>query len=77
MYWNYRRVDLSPPDAEEPWLEIREVFYDDNHIPIGHCSTATGGENEETLRKTYELMAEAFDSPILKLTDFAGQLREH
>lgn len=77
MYWNYRRVNIAPPDAEEPWLEIREVYYNDDHVPTGHCSTATGGEDAETLRKTYELMAEAFDHPILQATDFIGKLKEH
>lgn len=77
MYWNYRRVDIAPPDAEEPWLEIREVYYDDNHIPTGHCSTATGGEDEQTLLETYKLMAEAFDFPILNLNDFKGYIKEH
>ena len=74
-HWNYRIIKHNV-DGIDLYC-IHEVYYDDNHIPTGHCSTATGGEDEETLRKTYELMAEAFDSPILKLTDFAGKLREH
>jgi len=73
MSWNYR-VIMLPKDAEDSFSEdtfvIREVFYDENDeiefwmeedsVPLG--------ETFEELADDFDLMAEAFEKPILMLT---------
>lgn len=72
MTWNYRIIKFdTPEDAEETWLSIHEVYYDGDR-PIYYTSNIAGieGETLDELKKTYEMLAEAFDKPVLTEKDF-------
>ena len=62
MTWNLRLVNMG---GDEPWVELREVFYDHVGKPIGHTPALVSGENIDEI-KTYLIRAvEALDKPIL------------
>jgi len=62
MTWNLRLVNMG---GDEPWVELREVFYDHVGKPIGHTTALINGENIDEV-KTYLIRAvEALDKPIL------------
>jgi hypothetical protein len=51
MTWNLRLVDMTET-IDEPYIEIREVFYDQVGKPLGHTTATIGGENQKEI-KTY------------------------
>ena len=62
MTWNLRLVNMG---GDDPWVELREVFYDHVGKPIGHTTALVSGENIDEI-KTYLIQAvEALDKPIL------------
>ena len=62
MTWNLRLVNMG---GNDPWVELREVFYDHVGKPIGHTLALVSGENIDEI-KTYLIRAvEALDKPIL------------
>jgi hypothetical protein len=50
---------------DEPYIEIREVYYDQLGKPLGHCRATSGGENAEEVRQYLMWSFEALDKPIL------------
>lgn len=45
MHWNYRLIDLSHENNNEPWVEIHEVFYEDDGSLAGYTSASLGCED--------------------------------
>jgi hypothetical protein len=50
---------------DEPWVELREVFYDHIGKPIGHTTALVSGENVEEVKIYLIRAVEALDKPIL------------
>lgn len=68
--WNLRvvhMIDENYPD--EPYLEIREVYYDQMGKPMGHSTATVGGEKVDDLRQYVEWVQLALTKPILKFKD--------
>jgi hypothetical protein len=55
--------------ADDLYLEIREVFYDNLGKPLGHTRATSGGENIEEIRRYLTWSLEALDKPILTFGD--------
>ena len=62
MEWNHRIV------FDNGVWEIREVHYKDGE-PVGHCSADLYGETPSELLAQYKMLQEAFQLPILSLTE--------
>ena len=62
MTWNLRLVNMG---GEEPWVELREVFYDHIGKPIGHTTALVSGENVEEVKIYLTRAVEALDKPIV------------
>jgi len=71
-YWNFRLIDLSDENGGEPYIELREVFYDDEGVPIGHGSPAIGAESVESMREVMRWHALALDKPVMQKSEFIG-----
>ena len=70
MTWNLRLVDMNNVEAlDEPYIEIREVYYDQIGKPLGHCRATMGGETKEEIKNYLEWALEALDKPVLKFKD--------
>jgi hypothetical protein len=70
MTWNLRLVDMTDPQSpDDPFIEIREVFYDQVGKPLGHISATMGGENKEEVATYLQWALEALNKPILKFKD--------
>ncbi len=72
MHWNYRLIDLSHENGNEPWVQIHEVFYEDDGSLMGYTPATLGSEDAQELATTLEWMSMALDKPVLKVTDFKG-----
>jgi hypothetical protein len=69
-------VDFSEKD--EPWIEICEVFYDDDHTPILYTEKgiSVAGETKEELKTQLEQMLSCLNKPVLFKADFEnGRLK--
>ena len=66
MPWNLRFVVLS----DEPYMELREVHYDEDGVPIGHCTATVGGEDMEEITQYLDWALEATIKPVLRPEDF-------
>jgi hypothetical protein len=69
-------VDFSEKD--EHWIEICEVFYDDDHTPILYTEKgiSVAGETKEELKTQLEQMLSCLNKPVLFKADFEnGRLK--
>ena len=73
MHWNHRVVDMTSENEGDPLVELREVFYDRDGIPVGHGGPSVMSETMEGLREVVDRMKKAIDQPVLKPEDFKGR----
>jgi hypothetical protein len=57
--WNHRVVDMTAENGGEPLFALREVFYNDDGVPIGHGEPSVMSETMEGLAKLLDRMREA------------------
>jgi len=62
MTWNLRLVNMG---GDEPWVELREVFYDHKGNLLGHTTATISGENIDEVKTYLAWAVEALDKPIL------------
>ena len=72
--WNYRIVNMDSEDDNKVSLEIREVYYDRQGEPYGHCGAEVFGNELGELDQVLTNMRQAFDQPILTKADFIGDI---
>ena len=70
--WNYRVMNVDESEEEDTSLEMREVYYDKQGEPYGHCSAEVFGNDLEEMDRVLTNMRQAFDKPILTKADFTG-----
>jgi hypothetical protein len=68
MTWNLRLVNMTET-PDDPYIEIREVFYDQVGKPLGHTTAAMSGENKEEIATYLKWALEALEKPVLKFKD--------
>ena len=74
MTWNIRLVEMSDENyPDEPYIEMREVFYDAMGKPLGHTAATVGGSDHSEIAQYIEWMQEALKKPVLKDEYFKGQ----
>ena len=66
MNWNFRLVDMTAVNDGEPWVEVKEVFYDDEK-PVGYTSATVGGESAADIKNDLWRMLIACNNPVLIL----------
>ena len=64
MTWNLRLVNMTE-NLDEPYIEIREVFYDQIGKPLGHTTATMSGENKDEVRDYLKWAMDALDKPVL------------
>ena len=57
-YWNHRIIDLTE-DEDEPFLAIKEVYYEDNGTLRGYCAADVSAESLDELEDCLERMLQA------------------
>jgi hypothetical protein len=66
MTWNLRLVEMTSAEyPEEPYIEIREVYYDNMGKPLGHSAATMGGQDKDEVRQYLMWSLEALDKPVL------------
>ena len=70
MTWNLRLVHLDDPDLPgQPYIEVREVYYDSMGKPMVHTAATVGGETVDELKQYCQWILESLNKPILKFKD--------
>jgi hypothetical protein len=69
--WNLRLVEMEDPEYpdEEPYMEIREVFYDQLGKPFGHTTATMGGESIEDIRQYLQWALACLEKPVIYFGD--------
>jgi hypothetical protein len=69
--WNNRLLNRSHRNNGEPWVEVIEVYYDENGKPEGFSKPLINGEKREVVVETLEqIIRDIKDKPVLNLSDF-------
>lgn len=63
---------IAHRDGGDTYMQIHDVYYDDDGRPDGYGqnASAVGGEHLGEIRQTLERMTECLDKPILSAEDF-------
>ena len=71
MKWNHRVVDMTAENGGEPLFAIREVFYNDDGVPIWHGEPSVMSDTMDGLEwGCIGEMRDALKHPVLKPEDF-------
>jgi len=66
MTWNLRLVEMTDPEfPDDPYIEIREVYYDQMGKPLGHSAATMGGADKKEIKQYLKWSMEALDKSIL------------
>lgn len=66
MTWNYRVIKRTNSDPEAEYLQIHEVYYDDEGQIEGWTkAVAPGGVDPQELRRDLAAMERALEKPFL------------
>jgi hypothetical protein len=74
--WDRRVVVMTAENDGEPLFALREVFYNQDGMPIGHGEPSVMSETMDGLAKLLDHMREALAQPALKPQDFIENKRE-
>lgn len=69
---NFRLVAMPEINDGNPWIELREVCYDNEGVPICHCPPRTGGATIEQMLDLIRWHSLALAKPILNEASFVG-----
>lgn len=73
MTWEYRVLSVPEPEGTESgeWLEIVEVYYDENGKLVNRTvdSMKPCGETVEEVREALLMMLDATEKPVLREAD--------
>ena len=64
MNWNYRLVNLTARNDGEPWIEIKEVYYERNK-PVGYADITIGDDEVSGILEQLGRMVSACSKPVL------------
>jgi hypothetical protein len=67
---------MTAENDGEPLFALREVFYNQDGMPIGHGEPSVMSETMDGLAKLLDHMREALAQPALKPQDFIENKRE-
>ena len=74
MHWNYRLVEMTDNRwLDEKWIEVREVYYNEDNEPVGHANANVSGNYLEDVREQLKLMGECLGKPLLTAGEFVGK----
>jgi len=68
MTWNLRLINMTEI-SDDPYIEVREVFYDQLGKPLGHTTATMSGETKEEIKAYLQWALEALEKPVLKFKD--------
>jgi hypothetical protein len=74
MTWNLRVVMLSDYQGDL-YFELREVFYNDEGIPVGHTRATVGGDTIDEMEEYLDRAKEALAKPTMRGGDFTGSFK--
>ena len=70
MTWNYRLLDRSHKNDGEPWVEIVEVYYENDKL-LGFSEPSINAETKEEVISTLQtIIKDISKQNVLKISDF-------
>lgn len=73
MHWNYRLVNLKSRNGGEPWIELCEVYYNDDESLMTCTDVCLGSETLDGMKKIIERLNIAMTHPVIEEEDFKGE----
>jgi hypothetical protein len=70
MTWEFRFVNMPSTNGGEDWIELREVYYNDDGSLMGHGNPCVGSETAEGAVQLAKWWVGAAELPILHEKDF-------
>lgn len=70
MTWEFRFVNMPSTNGGEDWIELREVYYNDDGSLMGHSNPCVGSETVDGVSQLVRWWASAGELPILHEKDF-------
>ena len=68
--WNFRFVNTPSRNGGDDWIELREVYYRESGVPIGHADPCLGGDNIDEVKTSARRWLQASEMPVLHEKDF-------
>jgi hypothetical protein len=76
MTWNYRVVKFDGA-FDEPYFEIKEVYYDRDGNPTGYCDATVAGETfEDIITVLDQMKADATRAVLMEKEFYRVEKRE-
>lgn len=70
-YWNYRFVrDDAAGEGTEPWISLKEVYYDEHGNARGYCEPCLGSDSIEGCQWLTARWADAAQKPVIDVSEF-------
>ena len=77
MHWNYRVVEMEDKRWGDQWMELREVFYNEDNEPVGHSGTTVmGGDLAEVIECLEKMLGDAKSRSVMKIENFTGDFKD-
>lgn len=70
MTWEFRFVNTPSDNGGEDWLELREVYYNDDGSLMGHANPCLGSETAAGVKQIAARWMRASKKPTLHEKDF-------
>ena len=75
MHWNYRMVNIKNGNGGDPWIQICEVYYNDDGSLMGYSESCIGSETVTGLNIMMERVNMAMSKPVIDEDDFKGETK--
>ena len=70
MTWDFRFVNMPSGNGGEDWLELREVYYNEDGSLMGHANPCLGSETAAGVKQIVAWWVRASKLPAVHEKDF-------
>jgi hypothetical protein len=70
--WGFRLIDLSDENGGDSWIELCEVHYDDEGVPVAYSNPCVGSETVEGMKQLLDWHRLALGKPVMQKSAFVG-----
>lgn len=70
--WSFRFVNMPSTNGGEDWIELREVYFAESGVPLGHADPCLGGDDISEVKTLAQRWLRASEHPVLHEEDFSN-----
>ena len=75
MTWEFRFVNTPSVNGDDDWIELREVYYNDDGSLMGHADPCIGSETVDGTNQLVRWWLRASELPVLHEKDFPADFK--